>query len=428
MTASAAHPPVANSGLSTEQACPKCAAVVPVIAGYEPWCGECGWNLGRPRLDERRSLHERITTMLGQRLGEGLLREVESQPDLRPRFSLSTLLAFAIAGVVHLVTLSIVALGLWVLWVGWPKLGAVLITLICLGVAGALRPRVPRAPKGMLPRAEAPVLYALVDRIAAELGLFSSPAVVLTDEFNAAFGTVTWQYQPVLWLGLPLLAVLDGQQRVALVAHELAHGVNGDPQRQIVISSALRALSSWHQTLCPTRIFVGRGLITLFASLLSLALWLLSLIPYAIARLLLQLLWRMSQRAEYFADALSARVAGSAAAIDALERTVLGPFYGEVLRMIHFVGQRQNIVEAFTRRVAMLPEREWERYRQLAHRHDLRLDTTHPPTRFRIECLRQQPATQPTFELSTEEAAWLEAELAPYMAQLIVADKRHLRA
>jgi Zn-dependent protease with chaperone function len=425
MTTNAPAP--ASSRLPTEQACPKCAAIVPVISGYQPWCEACGWNLDPPRFDERPRLRERIAVTLGRRLGEGLFREVQARPVLRPQLTMSAALAFVIAGAVHGVTLAIVAAGFWLLWRGWPDLGMLLAALICFGIAWALRPRVAPQPAGVLPREQAPTLYALVERVAAELQLPEPPAIVLTDEFNAGFSTVTWRRQPVLWLGLPLLALLDTQERVALIAHELAHGVNGDPQRRLVISTALGALDGWHQTLHPTRILIGGGLFGLAASLLSLALWLLSLFPYAVALLLLQLLWRMSQRAEYLADALSARIAGTAAAIAALERSVLGPFYDEVIQTIHFVGRRQNIIEVLTRRVASLPEREWERYRQLERRHDLRLDSTHPPTRFRIERLRQQAAEAPALELAPEEAAGLEAELAPLMAQCVVEDTRHLR-
>ncbi len=99
-----------------------------------------------------------------------------------------------------------------------------------------------------------------------------------------------------------------------------------------------------------------------------------------------------------------------------------------MLETIHFVGQRQNVIEVFTRRVAALPEREWERYRQLEQRHDLRLDTTHPPTRFRIARLQQRPVSSPTLQLSPEEARQLDAELAPLMAAFVVEDTRHLRA
>lgn len=416
------------SRLPTEQACPKCAATIPVISGYEPWCEACGWNLEPPRLNERPRLREQIAATLGRRLGEGLFREVQARPSLAPRPTLAGALAFLIAGMVHLVTLAIVGAGLWVAWRGWPNLGVLLVALACFAIAWALRPRVAPAPGDILPRERAPALYALVERIAAELRLARPPAIVLTDEFNAGYGTVTWRRRPVLWLGLPLLAVLDGQERVAVLAHELAHGVNGDPQRRLIVSSALQSLDSWHQTLRPTRILIGGGLFTFTASLLSLLLWLLSLVPYTIALVLLQLLWRMSQRAEYLADALSARVAGSAAAVSALERSVLGPFYDEVLQMIHFVGQRQPIVEVFTRRVAGLPERERERYRQLERRHGLRLNATHPPARFRIAHLQALAVEQPALTLGAEEAARLDAELAPLMAELIIEDTRHLRA
>ncbi len=55
-------------------------------------------------------------------------------------------------------------------------------------------------------------------------------------------------------LGLPLLAILDNQEKIALIAHELAHDVNGDPARTFFIGAAVGALIEWHQLLLPESI------------------------------------------------------------------------------------------------------------------------------------------------------------------------------
>ena len=52
--------------------------------------------------------------------------------------------------------------------------------------------------------------------------------IAFTAEFNASFTTVGWRGTPVFRLGVPLLTILDDQEIVALLAHEMAHEVNGD--------------------------------------------------------------------------------------------------------------------------------------------------------------------------------------------------------
>jgi Zn-dependent protease with chaperone function len=416
-----------NAALPSARACPTCAAAVPLSPGYEPWCEACGWGLEPPRFDERVRLHTRIVATLGRRMGEGLFRSVQGDSALRPRLTLSAALGGVIALSVQLITLIVALLGVWLLWRGWPNLGVILLALICFWIAWGLRPRVAPLPAHPLPRETAPALYRLVDRIAGALGLPEPPLLVIDDSFNAAYGVVTWRRRSVVWLGLPLLALLSGQERAALIAHELAHGVNRDPQRSALIGWAITSLDAWHQSLRPTRIWMGGGLFGLAASLLSLLLFLVSCVPYGIAWLLLLLLFRSSQRAEYLADDLAARLAGGTALAGMLHVAYLAPFYTEVLRMIHFVGQRQQVITVLKQRVGALPERERRRYEQLAQRHDLRLDVSHPPTRFRIARLIQHHDQTPHLLLSPEESAQIEAELDPLMEALVVEDTRHLR-
>ena len=56
-------------------------------------------------------------------------------------------------------------------------------------------------------------------------------------------------------LGLPLVSVLEPQERVALIAHEIAHDVNGDPARgtQVAVRSGLSYCSSTRDALAIPR-------------------------------------------------------------------------------------------------------------------------------------------------------------------------------
>ena len=70
--------------------------------------------------------------------------------------------------------------------------------------------------------------------------------IVVDVDWNAAWTLAGWRRRRVLVLGLPMLAALGPQQRVALIAHELGHDRNGDVIRGLFVGSAvngLRALS-----------------------------------------------------------------------------------------------------------------------------------------------------------------------------------------
>jgi hypothetical protein len=90
-----------------------------------------------------------------------------------------------------------------------------------------------------------PVLHTLVNDVAQELGGQPITHIIVNDDFNAAYGVVGWRRVPVLWIGLPLWMALRPQERLALLGHEIAHGVNRDGTRSFIVRSALSALDEW---------------------------------------------------------------------------------------------------------------------------------------------------------------------------------------
>ena len=98
---------------------------------------------------------------------------------------------------------------------------------------------------------------------------------------------------------------------MALLGHEIAHGVNGDSTRSFIVGSALNALEEW--------IVFLRGLLNHAATwgeiLSGSVTWILS-IPFALLQsLLAHLLWLDKQRSEYFADYLGSTISGTDAAL-----------------------------------------------------------------------------------------------------------------
>lgn len=402
---------------AAQRVCPSCHAAIPVDPGYVSWCDRCGWNVQPQQPAPPRTRVETLYAALGRRFGASLFAQVTRSASLEPRWTASKLAAFILAGIVHGLTLLFAISGIALVVGNWPHPILVAIGLLCIATAWLLRPRVGKMPSPTARREDFPALYKAVDSVTGALGSHTVAAIVLTDAFNASFAQVGWRRRRVLSLGVPLFTVLSGEERIALLAHEVAHGVNGDPNRGFVVGTALNSLSTWQYLLRPNR-FVetryGRSGLGITAAIGNAVSFVLSGIPWAAMRLLSQLLYRDAQRAEYLADHLATRAGGTAALLGLLDKLHLsGLFAGTVQNASTAVtgGARQDIFDELARRVAALPEREWERIRRVERLADSRLDATHPPTASRIAFLQTHPAAAPAVTLSRIENEQIEAEL-----------------
>lgn len=135
---------------------------------------------------------------------------------------------------------------------------------------------------------------------------------------------------------MPLLVTLEPQERVALVAHELAHARNGDSSRGLFVGSAIRGLAQWHVVLSPHR---RSGVYQAMSTPIGLAehvanafLWVLSRPPLLLLYLEVGLLLQDSRRAEYLADSLAARVSCTDAVVAVHEKLLLGSAFEQVVR------------------------------------------------------------------------------------------------
>jgi len=215
----------------------------------------------------------------------------------------------------------------------------------------------------------------------------------------------------LLTIGLPLFKVLEPDQRVAIIGHELAHMANRDPARTMLLAIAIDALDEWISVLVQdARDFAG-GLAAIFANMIM---WLASHSLLMVRYLILNLLYVTSQKAEYFADYLAARVSGTKAM--ALSLTITGyaehlPFF--VLRSFGPVdASGRTILEQFRQFLITLPELEVERSKRCQLAENARMDATHPPTAFRMTFLAAHPVETPLVSLTSDESAQIDAELA----------------
>ena len=404
------------------QFCPECNAVIPVHSGYVAWCNKCGWNLQPFVPDVPLTLFESTYEALGRRFGKSLFEQLRRAESLRPRLTPARALAYGVAGLVHLFTLVVAALGAGLIVAAWPNIFAVGFGLFLLGVAFVLLPRraKPYDPEDAVARAEYPTLYKLADEVARALHTRPVDVIVVFADFNAGFAQVGWRRRQVLYLGLPLFNTLSGPERVALLGHELAHGVNGDPNRGRVVGAALQSLQRWYYMLHPgiivdTSSTIGFIMIPVNLLMLGLA---------TLARIygegLLHLLWRDKQRAEYLADALGAQVSGTEPALRLMQKLHLGEVCHLAVRRVLLTRSGQDVFAEMQREMARVPARELERIQRIEQLEGSRLNATHPPTVYRIRMLEAHPVPRPAVTWSAADDDALARELDPARRRLQV--------
>jgi Zn-dependent protease with chaperone function len=233
--------------------------------------------------------------------------------------------------------------------------------------------------------------------------------------YNASTGRVGIRQRSELVIGLPLWIVLPPQLRVALLAHELGHAVNGDPTRGLLVRPALTTFSVLARATGAERTIgwvtspdrPSRGFTQLLAEFV---LWTVSRVFLFINLGLSALGARDHQRAEYLADAIAADLAGTEATVTLLDRLNLLP---TIQVQLAYACQRTRPAEwaAAVDSYQASQHSQIPLLRQLSTR-DTTLWSTHPPQGLRARMVEAAPARRPTLILSDQDSARIDAELA----------------
>ncbi|GIF74965.1 M48 family metalloprotease [Asanoa siamensis] len=405
--------------MSTET-CPHCRTATTTLGNAEPWCARCEWNLDAYDRFRRRpefgwAWVDRRLHRLAFRLARGQFAKLV-KADLARRANLPRIVVIAVSLVLLGIFAAMVAGGVLLVLRDFPSWWLA-PGLILLAVAWLLRPRLGRLSDldgWEMSRDEAPGLYALLDEVAGAVGTATPPAVLVTEDVNAFTTNVGFRRRRVLVLGLPLWAVLQPQERVALLGHEFGHFVNGDTRRSLLVQPALSMLGNAAMLVRPGHESAGGSFLTLLAELVArAALSVLSKILLLGHILLLWIGLRDGQRAEYQADALAAKVAGTAAALGLAEVLAAAEVVDMLVRRDARAGHgpdtwRASVTESSVRGGG---ERTATRL-QLTIREDASMFATHPPRGLRARMLRERTFATPTVTLTPARAEAIEKELA----------------
>jgi Zn-dependent protease with chaperone function len=310
-----------------------------------------------------------------------MLDDLKTRNILRPRMTLTKMIGFAAAGLIHSVTIILPLTGLWIIL---SRLGgnfSICYGLVFLGFGYVLRPRFVPYPKDALSRSQYPTLYEFVDSISNTLNAPMVDAIVVNDENNATLGTYGWRQAKILTIGYPMWAGLNEQSRVALIGHELAHQINYDATRGLFVGSALSSLIVWYHIFYPDAIidrqsgFLGVPINLLF--------WIIANGFLAVYLGLLQIFLYEKRRAEYLADYIGASV-----------------------------GSTQGMIGVLKWLQGSMPARNMDTI------------TTHPSQHFRIEFLDSKPKMIAQVILQPEYAKRIDSELLPLHKAF--EERRHL--
>ncbi|WP_433246117.1 M48 family metalloprotease [Actinomadura nitritigenes] len=402
------------SGVITPDQCPDCADPLTPVAGFPAWCAACGWGvieapasptprpgLLRARLDQRSA-----------RMVESLYEEVAGSSAHRPGWDAARVASYGVALCVHALAVALAATAVCLI-VLIPNIVTVVLAIVAALIAWAIRPRFGslRKTPDVRRRADAPALFGLLDRVASDLGARPIDAVVPSEAYNAGYAALGLRRRRVLVLGLPLWEAMPPEQKVALLGHELAHGVNGDARHGVIVGTSLSTLGRLHGLLRPgprdhrQNYFIDLAVRTIqrVASGLVAAVFVLQR----------ALTLRAGQRAEYLADDLAARIASPAATADMLGTLLVAEDTHATTVQQHMLNDRKtDYWDAYRDALAAVPESERERRRRTAAHRALRVDESHPPTHLRIAVLRGRPAAEPAVVMEPGEEERIRAELA----------------
>lgn len=349
---------------------------------------------------------------------------VASAEDLRPGPTAASGLALGISLLILSVPPAIAALGVWLMiWTGFAIIATVLgIVLVLMG--WALLPPVNRLGAEPLGRDELPGFFALMDTLADSMDAPRPDGIVLDPSFNAFIGRFGRQRRRIVGIGLPLWQILEPEERVTLLAHELAHEINGDPARSAIFWGAQHSLTTWIEMLVPQGRFIdlawtedGRNMgLSLTQQLMEFAAWLISLA----LRGLWLLQMRESQRAEFYADVLAAQTAGAGAKHALLEKLMLRPVVESLA--VPPPGRPPGAGRAWMvdikATLARTPDDQLAQCRARMTTEYASVDVSHPPTLYRLRFLQRHAGLTGTFRAESIDWVAIETELDPFLEPL----------
>lgn len=393
--------------------CPNCMEKTPVLKGFITWCDKCEWNLNADdKKGKPRNAFERTYLQVGEKMGSGLLQTLINKGSLSTTFSWMRLFTYLAASIIHLFSLFLFTSGLLLVVFNFQNIMILIFGCLILLFSWATRPRFHKLNEKILAREAFPTLYRVMDDIAKVMGSDNVEGVVINEKFNASYREIGLRRKKIITLGLPLIKILDEKELTALIAHELAHGINGDQNRSYWVGSAFFTLTYWYTVIRPDRLWdPGYRLLAFFMFFANLVLLAVSQFIYFLLYILCHLFWQDSQRAEYLADQLAAQTASPKATISLLNKLHLDVMFEFTILKVINSKRIGHFFEDLQEQIRILPHREMERLKRASIKAGARLDASHPPTANRVSFISNLEQEEPSYGMDRETFKQLNSEL-----------------
>lgn len=396
--------------------CPDCNAVLESNERFPIWCEQCNWNLDGERIEAPETLFTKAVEKFSKRNGYQLFNSlVNANPEeLRPRLSFSIFLAYVGATVVYIFPLILFGLGLWVLSLTPSKFLAFPIGVIILMLGWAMRPRINKVPIDVLPEEEFSETYKLVENIAKKLDTQNVDGIVFNEEFGTHIGNYGFRNLNIITIGLPLWRILNYEERVALISHEISHKINGDIARGLYLGTAINSIVQLHDILVPDGVGDSDDTIELLVKIpLNVLLRVLTYLLRLFIYVLLSIYYSNSQKAEYLADFYATTVCGTEAMVKLLEKTEIGlPRFISVVSFYSLKHHKFDLFKLLKSDFDSVTDHEKERVNRLSKMQRSCIDEAHPPTHFRKKFLLSQLNQSGDFETIQESEESVDGEIS----------------
>lgn len=402
-----------------EKKCPHCSKNYKSYLGFQDWCEHCEWNLyhiENERIVLVKSKYEKIVEKLGNKYSQNLFQELMSSELIAPKYSISSFIALMAGILIFLSWVTMIVIGVYFLTL-LPNFYLFFAGAFLLALAIYMRPKFSKKPKQYLLRNDAPNLYKTVDEINVKIGGDPIEYIVLSQSFNASMSYAGVNRVKVLEIGYPLFLVLSKQEFVFLLGHELSHNVNRDPARKFIHYNALRMLREWHSITLPSE-WVPIEEVGLLVKLGSLPfyflMWCFSQTVLGCSYMYLWLIHRDSQKAEYFADYSAVLLSGNSCVKDVFRKLGYGALLANSVQKAVLSRSNEKLLEGFNDLVISVPEKENIRIEKVNMSYTSRIDSTHPPTPYRVEFLQKRGNEKPEYVLDDERFKAIRKELSKY--------------
>ncbi|PZM67562.1 M48 family metallopeptidase [Paenibacillus dendritiformis] len=393
----------------TTEYCPECGHRMEVVPGYVTWCEECNWNIDPNWCHiSSLSLLERISYRMGVKKSHQLLEENLHTERITYPLTWRKALAYLLAGGIHAATFSIPIIAVNWFFYSNSLLFTQLAFVLFLLFIGLMLPYRRKLSGHPLRRDEYPALYRLVDDIAEAVQAPPIDEIRMTNSYNAYFTKFGRRRTKIIGIGVPLFSALTLSEKIAILAHETAHHAHKDVTRTWFIGSARHIMASWYEFVHPY-CEEGEKLGPISTPIRYARLQLANLIFILYYGLGITV-WDESQRAEYLADRVAGEIAGTDAACSALSKCHFAPVFWLTAERIARYRFASDLFGEFRQKMEQVPASEQTRIQRICDSVAVQLDSTHPPTQYRLQSLQHHQVLTPRYVPDSTLKSQLEEE------------------